>query len=37
MLKQLRETIDMWEAKLKTTEGKDRFVLKKALIEMRKD
>ncbi len=37
MLKQLKETIDLWEAKLKTTEGKDRFIIKKALIEMRKD
>ena len=36
-LRQLRETIDLWEAKLKTVEGKDRFVIKKALIEMRKD
>ena len=27
----------MWEAKLKVTEGKDAFVIKKALIEMRKD
>jgi hypothetical protein len=36
-LKQLRETINIWEAKLKVTEGKDAFVIKKALIEMRKD
>ena len=36
-LKQLKETIDMWEAKLKVTEGKDAFTIKKALIEMRKD
>lgn len=36
-LKQLREAIDLWEAKLKVTEGKDAFVIKKALIEMRKD
>ena len=36
-LKQLREAINIWEAKLKVTEGKDAFVIKKALIEMRKD
>ena len=36
-LRQLRETIDAWEAKLKTAERKDRFTIKKALIEMRKD
>jgi hypothetical protein len=33
----LREGIDAWDAKLKTTEGKDAFIIKKALIEMRKD
>ena len=36
-LKQLREAIALWEAKLKTTEGKDAFIIKKGLIEMRKD
>ena len=36
-LKQLREAINTWDAKLKVTEGKDAFVIKKALIEMRKD
>ena len=36
-LKQLRETIDLWEAKLKTTSGKEAYTIKKALIEMRKD
>ena len=36
-LRQLREAINVWEAKLKVTEGKDAFVIKKALIEMRKD
>lgn len=36
-LRQLREAIDSWEAKLKVTEGKDAFTIKKALIEMRKD
>jgi hypothetical protein len=37
MLRQLREAINLWEEKLKTAEGRDRFILKKALIEMRKD
>ena len=36
-LRQLRDAINLWELKLKTTEGKDAFVIKKALIEMRKD
>lgn len=36
-LKQLRETIDEWDAALKRTSGKDAFTIKKALIEMRKD
>ena len=36
-LRELRNAIEIWEAKLKTAEGKDRFIIKKALIEMRKD
>ena len=36
-LRQLREAINLWEAKLKVSEGKDAFIIKKALIEMRKD
>lgn len=36
-LKQLRDTINIWETKLKTAEGKEAFIIKKALIEMRKD
>lgn len=36
-LRQLREAINSWEEKLKVTEGKDAFIIKKALIEMRKD
>ena len=36
-LRQLREAINLWEAKLKTTKGKDAYIIKKALIEMRKD
>ena len=37
MLKQLRDAINLWEAKLKVTEGKDAFTIKRALIDMRKD
>lgn len=36
-LQQLRDAINLWDAKLKVTEGKDAFTIKKALIEMRKD
>ena len=36
-LRDLRQAIESWEAKLKVAEGKDRFIIKKALIEMRKD
>lgn len=36
-LKQLREAINLWEMRLKVTEGKNAFIIKKALIEMRKD
>ena len=36
-LRQLRDAIEVWEAKLKVTEGKDAYTIKKALIEMRKD
>lgn len=36
-LRQLREAINAWEAKLKVTEGKKAFIIKKAIIEMRKD
>ena len=36
-LRQLREAIELWEAKLKVAEGKDAFIIKKAIIEMRKD
>ena len=36
-LQQLRDAINVWEAKLKVTEGKDAFIIKKAVIEMRKD
>lgn len=36
-LKQLRDTINTWEAALKRTSGREAFMMKKALIEMRKD
>lgn len=36
-LKQLREAIIDWEARLKKATGRDAFTIKKALIEMRKD
>ncbi len=36
-LRQLREAIDTWEAKIKVTEGKDAYIIKKGIIEMRKD
>lgn len=36
-LKQLREAIDMWEEKLKTAQGRNKFIIKKTLIELRKD
>ena len=36
-LRQLRESIAAWENLLKKAEGKERFIIKKALIEMRKD
>ena len=36
-LKQLREAINYWEQKLKTSEGRDKFIIKKTIIELRKD
>lgn len=36
-LKQLREAIETLEAKLKVTEGRDAFIIKRAIIELRKD
>ena len=36
-LKQVREAIEMWEQKLKTATGRDAFIIKKAIIELRKD
>lgn len=36
-LKQLREAIDAWEIALKRSSGKSAYIIKKALIEMRKE
>lgn len=36
-LKQLRDSINAWEAALKRASGKTAYIMKKALIEMRKD
>lgn len=36
-LRQLREAINSWEELLKRSSGKDKYIIKKALIEMRKD
>jgi hypothetical protein len=36
-LKQLREAIKFWEEKLKTATGRDKFIIKKAIIDLRKD
>lgn len=36
-LKQLREAINFWEEKLKVSEGRDAFIIKKTIIELRKD
>ena len=36
-LRQLRDAINTWESALKRTSGKNAFIMKKALIEMRKD
>ena len=36
-LKQLREAIEDWERKLKKAEGKEAYIIKKTIIELRKD
>ena len=36
-LAQLREAIKMWEQKLKTASGRDAFIIKTAIIELRND
>ncbi len=37
LLRQLRDTIVAWESALRRTTGKQAYIIKKALIEMRKD
>ena len=36
-LAQLRDSIERWEEKAKSAEGRDAFIIKRTLIEMRKD
>jgi hypothetical protein len=36
-LTQVRESIKFWENKFKTAEGRDKYVIKKAIIDLRKD
>lgn len=36
-MRQLRDAITQWEARLKISKGREAFIIKKALIEMRKD
>lgn len=36
-LVQLRDAIKLWEEKFKTAEGRDRYIIKKAIIDLRKD
>ena len=36
-LSQVRDAIKLWEEKFKTAEGRDRFIIKKAIIDLRKD
>ena len=36
-LKQVREAIELWEKRLKTATGRDAFIIKKAIIDLRKD
>ena len=36
-LRQVREAIELWEKQLKTATGKDAYIIKKAIIELRKD
>ena len=36
-LTQVREAIKYWEEKFKTAQGRDRYIIKKAIIDLRKD
>nr|DAK95699.1 MAG TPA: hypothetical protein [Caudoviricetes sp.] len=33
----MRDAITTWEAKLRVSEGREAFIIKRAIIEMRKD
>ncbi len=36
-MKQLREAIKLWETKLKNASGREAYIIKTAIIELRKD
>jgi len=36
-LRQLRDAITMWETKAKTASGRDAYIIKSTLIDLRKD
>jgi hypothetical protein len=36
-LAQVREAIKLWEEKFKTAEGRDKYIIKKAIIDLRRD
>jgi hypothetical protein len=36
-MKQLREAIKVWETKLKSASGREAYIMKSAIIELRKD
>jgi hypothetical protein len=36
-LKELREAIKYWETRLKTASGRDAYIIKSTIIELRKD
>ena len=37
LMRQLREAIEFWEEKLKTAEGRQAYIIKKTIIDLRKD
>lgn len=37
LLRQLKEAIDLWEARLKTAHGREAYIIKHTLIDLRKD
>lgn len=37
LLKQLREAIQYWENKMKTAQGRERYIIKRTIIDLRKD